>query len=685
MALFACDDAADNGVDAAAGAGGGIGGEGGQGGIGGEGGQGGQGGNPTDGGMRDVFVGAPQCSDGADNDGDGLIDLADPGCEDALDNDERQRQCADGIDNDEDGLIDFPADPGCGSANDNDEYNEPVLPECADGIDNDRNGYIDEQDPGCSAVADNDESPPDHVAQCSDRIDNDDDGVIDFPLEPGCTAAGDDDETNPPSPTACANGRDDDGDDLIDYPDDPGCFGVGDRDEADKPVTPECADGQDNDRDGRIDFPADDGCIAASDASEKGTCLDRYDPPRATNGMPLVLDTSNGIFSSAGSCGGQGSPESVVAYRVTDTIEALEVTTIGERTRVPTTLYVRRTDCLVPAAEVGCATEPPAPETPGHTLRIEAPPRGEYFIFVDGVAGAGGSVELTVNEVPLAECLNGLDDDEDGVLDYPDDPGCVTPDDRDETTVDFAACSNDADDDEDGLTDYPQDTGCVSAAWDDETDVCGQGVHFQEYFFGQPFVFGNTDEREGGTNALAGRCAGRNAPEVAYVYRNPYNARLVISTAHAETEVGTAVYLRSACAEQNTELACDDGSAGGASNGRITVNMLPPGTYYIIVDTKLGIGGRFKLSIESVRDDPECDDGADNDRDGFIDLEDPGCGGPSDDSERDPARPAACNNGVDDDGDNRIDYPLDPGCVARGDNDEADPAVPPACLNGVDD
>ena len=69
----------------------------------------------------DVFLGAPQCSDGDDNDGDGLIDLEDPGCDDALDNDERQRQCADGEDNDGDGLTDFPSDPGCGSPNDNDE------------------------------------------------------------------------------------------------------------------------------------------------------------------------------------------------------------------------------------------------------------------------------------------------------------------------------------------------------------------------------------------------------------------------------------------------------------------------------------------------------------------------------------------------------------------------------------
>ncbi|NIR40560.1 MAG: hypothetical protein GWN73_34105, partial [Actinobacteria bacterium] len=56
------------------------------------------------------------CADGVDNDGDGLVDLDDPGCQDALDDSERSPElaCDDGIDNDGDGLADYPADPGCG-------------------------------------------------------------------------------------------------------------------------------------------------------------------------------------------------------------------------------------------------------------------------------------------------------------------------------------------------------------------------------------------------------------------------------------------------------------------------------------------------------------------------------------------------------------------------------------------
>ena len=48
-----------------------------------------------------------ECSDGVDNDGDGLIDFpADPGCKSAESGNER-RQCQDGLDNDGDGNFDF--------------------------------------------------------------------------------------------------------------------------------------------------------------------------------------------------------------------------------------------------------------------------------------------------------------------------------------------------------------------------------------------------------------------------------------------------------------------------------------------------------------------------------------------------------------------------------------------------
>jgi len=115
-------------------------------------------------------LGATACSDGADDDGDGLTDLADPGCADAGDDSEKDAglPCDDGFDNDGDGRIDFDpitfaspgdqytlpsgsGDPGCENPSSITES-----PQCQDGINNDLDqdpdpGHID-YDAGYSAV-----------------------------------------------------------------------------------------------------------------------------------------------------------------------------------------------------------------------------------------------------------------------------------------------------------------------------------------------------------------------------------------------------------------------------------------------------------------------------------------------------------------------------------------------------
>ncbi len=83
---------------------------------------------------------------------------------------------------------------------------------------------------------------------------------------------------------------------------------------------------------------------------------------------------------------------------------------------------------------------------------------------------------------------------------------------------------------------------------------------------------------------------------------------------------------------------------------------------------------------------PACADGVDNDSDGKTDYPaDPGCSGPTDNNETDPAPPAACADGVDNDSDGKTDYPADPGCSGPNDNDETDPApAAKQCSDGVD-
>jgi probable HAF family extracellular repeat protein len=109
------------------------------------------------------------CTNGLDDDGDGLSDLLDPGCAGAADLSEQTalRLCDDGIDNDGDGTADFPADPGCKSPTWSGSLERT---QCQDGADNDNQIGFD-FDGGAS-------------------LDLDDDGFVDAQFNPATPALG---------------------------------------------------------------------------------------------------------------------------------------------------------------------------------------------------------------------------------------------------------------------------------------------------------------------------------------------------------------------------------------------------------------------------------------------------------------------------------------------------------------
>lgn len=146
------------------------------------------------------------CTDGRDNDFDGLFDCEDPDCD---------------------------GRPGC--------IPEVLSEDCNNGMDDDGDGRVDCDDDDC-AGADVCAVGPTTETNCTDNRDNDGDGLIDC-RDPDCARA-----TAcqpPPSGEICDNGRDDDGDGRAD---------CNDRDCIDHPSCNEtCDNGVDDDRDGRID------------------------------------------------------------------------------------------------------------------------------------------------------------------------------------------------------------------------------------------------------------------------------------------------------------------------------------------------------------------------------------------------------------------------------------------------
>jgi hypothetical protein len=69
------------------------------------------------------------------------------------------------------------------------------------------------------------------------------------------------------------------------------------------------------------------------------------------------------------------------------------------------------------------------------------------------------------------ECSDEIDNDKDGKIDFPADPGCESPEDDDESDDPKAPeCSDGMDNDGDKLTDHPEDPGCESPEDNNESD-----------------------------------------------------------------------------------------------------------------------------------------------------------------------------------------------------------------------
>ena len=80
------------------------------------------------------------------------------------------------------------------------------------------------------------------------------------------------------------------------------------------------------------------------------------------------------------------------------------------------------------------------------------------------------------DDAPDAPCSDGMDNDSDGLTDFPDDLGCVSETDDTEDSLTSAKCQDGRDNDGDGKKDYPADPGCFAPQADDESDERTHGA-----------------------------------------------------------------------------------------------------------------------------------------------------------------------------------------------------------------
>ena len=607
--------------------------------------------------------------------------------------------------------------------------------DCNDGVDNDSDGLTDEQDPGCAANG-NVEAPDPITTLCSDNLDNDGDGHTDYPNDPGCDSREDDSEFNLAVPQ-CRDGIDNDNDGKIDFPDDPGCLYAlsnSEQDECPGARCPACANGLDDDGDGDTDYPDDVGCDGASDTDEFNN--EANDCGVFARLLPLPADgmasgTANGGPNDIiGGCGGAGQ-ESVYRIEVEQPL-TLVITTDFPETTLDTVVYVRTT-CRDPLTELSCNDDS---NGVGSRLTVNVDV-GAYFIVVDSHdAGAVGDFRLQVdqflgpgancdpdnnqcapdlfcqkqNDAAAQEtcqpprCNDGFsNDDGDTLIDFPNDPGCESAQDNDESDscpgMTCPECANGEDDDLDGATDFSGgDPGCTSAADNNEIDVCVPDLAVVS-LPSEPVTAQTV-----GSSLTQGSCSSSTGPEDVYSLRIDRDDLIDITASTLGSTFDTVLYVRqTTCGDPDAEVACADPDSGGE-----VVTILDPdaGTYFIFVDGANN-QGEYTLAVTGTIPaagacDPfgrqftcasgffcepttltcepaACNDGVDADdaEDTLIDYpNDPGCDSPSDNDESDncPDGPDCpqCGNGVDDDGDMLIDYNSDSGCSAASDDIEED-------------
>ena len=125
------------------------------------------------------------------------------------------------------------------------------------------------------------------------------------------------------------------------------------------------------------------------------------------------------------------------------------------------------------------------PETVHRSLWVGGGGGGVGWGWGDGLGDPGCSDALDASEHGTVMCDDGIDNDDDGSVDYNvkasmGDPGCTAPDDASEQGT--LACDDGEDNDGDGITDFkvvgPSDPGCDSAADPSEhgTLICDNGL-----------------------------------------------------------------------------------------------------------------------------------------------------------------------------------------------------------------
>jgi hypothetical protein len=281
---------------------------------------------------------------------------------------------------------------------------------------------------------------------------------------------------------SCSDGFDDDGDHLTDA-DDPQCFGPSDNENGDIAVddASSCINGVDDNGDGLVDSD-DPNCARGSDLLRDGNeSGDLWGPLKGFapdgSGQPVPEGSGNCGDGRDNDDDGQADGRDPTCFRfVRDESGPVDTTACTDG-------IDNNGDGRTDANDPGCRNAIDAVEGSGVALpscnnNLDDDTDGLTDELDSDCDEGSGSDELP-GQAPAAPsatgsaaCSDGLDNDGDGTIDWPQDGGCRSAD--ADTEQPATACADGLDNDSDGAIDWPADTDCYGP--NDTVESRGRGA-----------------------------------------------------------------------------------------------------------------------------------------------------------------------------------------------------------------
>lgn len=284
----------------------------------------------------------------------------------------------------------------------------------------------------------------------------------------------------------CQDGIDNDGNGKIDFPDDLGCDSALDNKEeasvAQKTDYPVCGNGLDDDGDGKIDFPADTACESVLDGSENDarrvcTANDKINVNLTVSDIEVKNseggNVGNEIYVGGAGQYGEGKPIALVSKGIAIVDDTIQESVPGVSIkRGPGYVYIllkndeasigneffkgkfsvtggKITKAVNGLTRLGGTASfflggPFESQGDGQFDETGQNPQQDEFTLVDSsyveiasiTRGESDSVYIyyDYDDVVLGgcQCQDGIDNDKDGLIDYPNDKGCESPEDDSE-------------------------------------------------------------------------------------------------------------------------------------------------------------------------------------------------------------------------------------------------------------